>query len=75
MRFQWLFVAVGAIVVFVSFLRYRRRKRRYAIEGKPVPARLFTVALLYFSTVLISVLAMGLIFPELTYRLLKFFLG
>ncbi len=75
MRFQWVFVAVAAVVVLISFSSYRRKKRPCAREGRVRGAGWLVAFMLYFSALLVAVLGLGLIFPDMTYIVLKFFFG
>ena len=75
MRYQWLFVSIGGLLVGVSFYAYLREKRRCDIKGCSMPLKGLNLFLLYLSSIIILILILGLIFPSITYQVLKFIGG
>lgn len=71
MKVQWPAVVLSMAVLGFSYVAYFKRKRQCAVEGCSMTGRGVNLLLLGFSTTVISVLFLGLVFPSITFELLR----
>ena len=75
MNIQWPAVLLSMAVLGFSYIAYFRKKRQCAIEGCQVKGRVLNLILLGFSTTVISILFLGLLFPSITWKIMHLLEG
>lgn len=72
MKIQWPAVLIGIAILVFSYINYFRKRRKCAMDGCRMEGGVVNLILLGISTMVISILFIGFLFPSIVLEILHF---